>query len=271
MRSRVSVEWSENLYTGKYHAAVVIDRLAADSSRSAATSDQPDTPLRVVIVDDHELLRTGTRQILSEAEGMEVVAEAADAAQAIEAVEENRPDIVLVDIRLPDRNGIELARLILEQSPSTRVVILSAYDDEDYVRAAMDAGVAGYLLKTMPGDELVRAVRAAASGVTVLDSGVTTNLGREHTGSAGDSKDAFFGLTWRERQVVELVAEGLANKAIAGRLGISGRTVEGHLNHVFVKLGVGSRTELVRLALAGRANRPRNEQDSVHPGAGVGP
>lgn len=222
-------------------------------------------------MDDHELLRTGTRQILSDAEGMVVVAEAADSAQAIEAVESTRPDIVLVDIRLPDRNGIELARLIIERFPSTRVVILSAYDDEDYVRAAMDAGVAGYLLKTMPGDELVRAVRAAASGVTVLDSAVSTNLGREHPSSAADPKDDFSALTWRERQVVELVAEGLANKAIAARLGISGRTVEGHLNHVFVKLGILSRTELVRLALAGSAGWSRGEHDPAHPGAGVGP
>jgi DNA-binding NarL/FixJ family response regulator len=230
-----------------------------------------DAPLKIVIVDDHELLRTGTRQILSEADGMEVVAEASDAAQAIEAVEATRPDIVLVDIRLPDRNGIELARSIIEQSPSTRVVILSAYDDQDYVRAAMDVGVAGYLLKTMPGDELVRAVRATASGVTVLDSALTTNLGRDHSGSDAGPQDAFSALTWRERQVVDLVAEGLANKAIATRLGISARTVEGHLNHVFVKLGVVSRTELVRLALAGRAGAPRNEQDPAHPGAGVGP
>lgn len=227
--------------------------------------------LRVVIVDDHELLRTGTRQILSEAEGIEVVGEASDAAQAIAAVEENMPDIVLVDIRLPDRNGIELSRMILERSPSTRVVILSAYDDEDYVRAAMDAGVAGYLLKTMPGDELVRAVRAAASGVTVLDSAVTINLGHEPTRAAAGPEDAFSVLTWRERQVVQLVADGLANKAIATRLGISGRTVEGHLNHVFVKLGVVSRTELVRLALAGGDSRPRNEHDSAYPGAGAGP
>ncbi len=123
--------------------------------------------------------------------------------------------------------------------------------------------------KTMPGDELVRAVRLAASGVTVLDSAVTSNLARESP--PADSSDAFSTLTWRERQVVELVAEGLPNKVIATRLGISGRTVEGHLNHVFVKLGVVSRTELVRLALAGSAGRPRSEHDSVHPEAGVGP
>ncbi len=160
--------------------------------------------------------------------------------------------------------------MILEENPSTRVVILSAYDDEDYVRAAMDAGVAGYLLKTMPGDELVRAVRASASGMTVLDSAVTTGLGREHTRSDADPRNAFSALTWRERQVVDLVAEGLANKAIAARLDISTRTVEGHLNHVFVKLAIVSRTELVRLALAGRDTWPRNEQDTTHPGSGAG-
>jgi DNA-binding NarL/FixJ family response regulator len=248
---------------------VVLDRVAAGDSKKGSTNDGRTTPLRVVIVDDHELLRTGTRQILSEAEGMEVVAEAADATAAIEAIKRTLPDIVLVDIRLPDRNGIELAHLILEQSPSTRVVILSAYDDADYVRAAMDAGVAGYLLKTMPGDELVRAVRLAASGVTVLDSAVTSNLARQQP--PADASDAFSTLTWRERQVVDLVTEGLANKAIATRLGISGRTVEGHLNHVFVKLGVVSRTELVRLALAGSAGSPRSDRDSVHPEAGVGP
>jgi DNA-binding NarL/FixJ family response regulator len=264
-------ECSGNRHRGKYHPGVVLDRIAAGASRTSGASDEQNMSLRVVIVDDHELLRTGTRQILSEADGMEVVAEAADAASAMEAVSETHPDIVLVDIRLPDRNGIELARMIIEQNPSTRVVILSAYDDEDYVRAAMDAGVAGYLLKTMPGDELVRAVRATASGVTVLDSAVTTNLAREHASPAPGPKDAFADLTWRERQVVDLVAEGLANKAIATRLGISARTVEGHLNHVFVKLGVVSRTELVRLALAGRDSWPRNEQDPVHPGAGKGP
>ena len=156
------------------------------------------------------------------------------------------PDMALVDIRLPDRNGIELARSIVEQSPGTKVIILSAYDDDDYVRAAIDAGVSGYLLKTMPGDELVRAVRAAASGTTVLDPAVTANLSRPRSESQSGGIGS---LTWREQQVVKLVAEGLANKTIARRLGISARTVEGHLNHVFAKLDVVSRTELVRLAL----------------------
>jgi DNA-binding NarL/FixJ family response regulator len=211
-----------------------------------------------VIVDDHALLRMGTRQILNEADGMKVIAEAADGAQALDAVRATHPDIVLVDIRLPDQNGIEVARQIVEQSPSTKVVILSAYDDEDYVRAAIDAGVSGYLLKTMPGDELVRAVRAAASGTTVLDPAVTANLTRPRSDPA---QGGIASLTWREQQVVQLVAEGLANKTIATRLGISTRTVEGHLNHVFVKLDVTSRTELVRLALSEPASR--------RPGAGA--
>jgi two-component system, NarL family, response regulator DevR len=221
-----------------------------------------------VIVDDHELLRMGTRQILSEAEGMEVVAEAADAAEAIAVVDATQPDIVLIDIRLPDRNGIDVARLILERHPSIRVVILSAYDDDDYVRAAIDLGVAGYLLKTMPGDELVRAVRAS-SATTVLDSAVTARLGRDHRNPGTAHKGTFSALTWREQEVVDLVAKGLSNKTIAARLNISTRTVEGHLNHVFVKLGVGSRTELVRLALAGRDQWPIEERGTNEPEAGV--
>jgi DNA-binding NarL/FixJ family response regulator len=205
--------------------------------------------LRVVIVDDHAMLRMGTRQILSAEDDIEVVAEAADAAEALEAVARSAPDLVLVDIRLPDRNGIELARSIAELSPETKVVILSAYDDEDYVRAALDAGVVGYLLKTMPGDELVRAVSAAASGIMVLDPSVKTSFSRSRSRRDDDPAGALASLTWRERQVVDLVAEGLANKTVATQLGISTRTVEGHLNHAFVKLGVTSRTELVRLAL----------------------
>jgi DNA-binding NarL/FixJ family response regulator len=231
-----------------YHEPAVSDRVATDSPKSNSAGV---ASLRVVIVDDHALLRMGTRQMLSEEEGIEVVAEARDAREALEAVDATNPDIVLIDIRLPDRNGIDVARQVVEDHPDTRVIILSAYDDEDYVKAAMDAGVAGYLLKTMPGDELVRAVRAAASGVTVLDASMMANLGRIRPKSGITSQ--FSSLTWREQQVVDLVAEGLSNKAIATRLGISTRTVEGHLNHVFAKVGIVSRTELVLRALAGRA------------------
>ncbi|MDA8379805.1 MAG: response regulator transcription factor [Actinomycetota bacterium] len=226
----------------------------------------------VVIVDDHGLLRAGTRQILEEAGGFQVVGEAADGEAGLALVAELDPELVLVDIRLPGLNGIEVARRIAAGDAGTRVVVVSAYDDEDYVQAALAAGVAGYLLKTTPGDELVGALRAALSGVTVLDPAITSHLAaaraaraRAHDGLEG-RPDVSPSLTAREAEVVHLVVEGLANKAIAHRLGISVRTVEGHLNHIFDKTGASSRTELFRLALE-RGLVPRREQ---RPGSGAG-
>lgn len=209
----------------------------------------PGEAIRTVIVDDHELLRNGTRGILEDATGFTVVGEAADAESAFEVVDATVPDLVIADIRLPTANGIDLAARLVDDHPGLVVVILSAYDDEHYVRAAMAAGVSGYLLKTLPGDELVRALRDACSGAGLLTGGP---LGRGekdpvHGHTAPDGR-----LTAREGEVVRLVARGMSNKAIAQRLGISARTVEGHLNHVFDKLGVASRTELVHVALADR-------------------
>jgi DNA-binding NarL/FixJ family response regulator len=203
--------------------------------------------ISVVIVDDHALLREGTRQILERAGGFEVLGEAADGESAVPLIAEARPDVVLLDMRLPGINGVEVARRVVEASPSTRVLILSAFDEIDYVQAALSAGVAGYLLKTTPGEELVGAIRAAHSGVVVLDSALSSYLvGAPTTGRAGSGVET---LTSREREVVRLVAQGLPNKAIASRLSISPRTVEGHLNHVFDKVGASSRSALVRLAM----------------------
>ncbi len=199
---------------------------------------------RVVIVDDHELLRTGTRRILEEAGGFAVVGEAGDGPAALALVDELDPDVVLVDIRLPSTNGIDLARRIVDGHPDATVVVLSAYDDEDYVRAALSVGASAYLLKTTPGAELVRAIHDARRGTVVLDTGVVGAW------SAAGAYDAAGALTARERQVVRLVARGLANKAIARQLSISPRTVEARLNHAFEKLGASSRTELVTVALA---------------------
>lgn len=211
-----------------------------------AGSGQSDGILRVMIVDDHEVLRTGTRQVLESSEGIVVVGEADDGNSALAMIDELNPNVVLIDIRLPDRSGIDVARQLIVKAPGVRVVILSAYDDDEFVRAALEAGVTGYLLKTMPRDELVAAVRAAAQGTTVLDPVLSPRLAGAHS-SWGPGNGPR--LTWRERETVELVAEGLSNKAIAARLSVSVRTVEGHLNHVFTKLGVESRTELVRFVL----------------------
>lgn len=260
----------------------------------------------VVIVDDHALLRAGTAQILREAGGFEIVGEAADARAAMDAVMSTRPDAVLVDIRLPDANGIDLARRLIEACRDSssewqcKVIVLSAYDDDDYVQAAMDAGVAGYLLKTMPAGELVQAVRAACLGTTVLDPAVSRRLSRygepalarssaamtrkpgtldrasgsyglsgQHAGRTGTQAGPaspgtpwYAALTERERAVAELVVDGLANKEVARRLGISTRTVEGHLNHVFEKLGTRSRTALVRIALSGARGSGQDSGDA---------
>ncbi len=205
-------------------------------------------PRQVVIVDDHELLRQGTRRILEDAADFAVVGEAEDGTSALAEVDRLLPDVVLVDIRLPLMNGIELARRIVARHPNMTVLILSAYDDEDYVRAALAAGVSGYLLKTTPSKELVHAIEDACNGNTVLDRAVSARLlGDRSTPSTSSANSS---LTARERDVVRLAAQGLANKTIGQRLGISPRTVEGHLNHIFDKLGTTSRTELVVYALA---------------------
>jgi DNA-binding NarL/FixJ family response regulator len=208
---------------------------------------RPDQPLLVVVVDDHQLLREGTRRILDDAEGFTVVGEAGSGDSALRVITEHRPDVVLMDIRLPDTNGIDLARRIVTDFPSTTVIILSAYDDEHYVRAALAAGVAGYLLKTMASDELVRSIVLACNAPNFPGFGPVGQGEKAGTASQHDLSPT---LTQREKEVVRLVARGMSNKAVARQLGISPRTVEGHLNHVFDKLGTTSRIELVHYALA---------------------
>jgi DNA-binding NarL/FixJ family response regulator len=202
--------------------------------------------ISVVIVDDHALLREGTRQILEGAGGFAVVGEAADGDEAVTLTTVLRPDVVLLDVRLPPTNGVEVARRLTDTCPETRVLMLSALDDSDYVQAALSAGAAGYLLKTAPGHELAEAIRSARAGAVVLGPGIDPLPGRDRGGAATGGIDV---LTSRERDVVRLVAQGLANKDIARELGISPRTVEGHLNHVFEKVDASSRSALVRFAM----------------------
>jgi DNA-binding NarL/FixJ family response regulator len=209
-------------------------------------SGQSSELLRVVIVDDHEVLRAGTRQVLETAQDIIVVGEADGGQAALAMIGELQPDVVLIDVRMSDGNGIDVARQVTAEHSNVRVVILSAYNDGDLVRRAFDAGVTGYLLKTMPRNELISAVRTAGMGTTVLDPAVSAHLAQADRARATSEGRH---ITARERQVVALVADGLSNKAIAARLGVSTRTVEGHINHVFTKLGIESRTELVRFAL----------------------
>jgi DNA-binding NarL/FixJ family response regulator len=217
------------------------------------------TVLRVVVVDDHAVVRTGTRQVLETSGDIAVVGEAGDGKGALTLVDRLEPDIVLVDVGLPDGSGIDVARRVITAHPNVRVVMLSACDDDELVHDAWEAGVAGYLLKTIPRDELICAVRAAGRGTRVLDP----VLSARRVGATGPT-NLLHGshLTWREKEAVELVAEGLSNRVIALRMGVSVRTIEGHLNHVFVKLGIESRTELVRLVLTGGLGRERRASTS---------
>ncbi len=204
---------------------------------------------RVLIAEDHTLVRQGTRQILEYA-GFEVVAEAADGDTAVELARRLKPDVALLDLRLPGLNGIEATREIVRLEPSIRVVILSAYDDDDYVLAAMDAGASGYILKTTTGQALAEAIRGACCGEMVLDTAVANKVRRLLSRGTLAGEASAHRLTERERQILQLAAQGLRNKEIARTLRISIRTVEDHMGRIFEKLGASSRTEAVMRAVA---------------------
>ena len=202
--------------------------------------------IRVVVVDDHALHRDGTRQILDAYPDLEVVGDANSGEVALAVINKLRPDVVLMDIRLPGMNGIEVTRRLTRDLPGVRVLMVSAYDEDEYVRGALEAGAAGYLSKTAPGKELVQAVRAVAGGTSVLQSGLTARLlisSRQPEHGAAELSD-------RELAVLTLLAAGLHNREIAGELTISTRTVDRHCDNIYAKLGVGSRTEAVVRAIA---------------------
>ncbi len=204
---------------------------------------QPD-PIRVMIVDDHEMLRSGLVMFLKGIEGMELVAEAANGAQAVALCREIKPDVVLMDLVMPEMDGVSATRLIREISPNSRILVLTTFNESELVQSALQAGAIGYLLKNASVDELATAIRAASQGRSVLAPEALQSLINR---SAPPTSS--FDLTDRERTVLTLMIEGLTNRQIAERMSISASTVKSYVSTILSKLNVASRTEAVALAL----------------------
>jgi DNA-binding NarL/FixJ family response regulator len=194
--------------------------------------------IRLLIADDHAVVRTGLRQLAATFADVELVGAAADGEEAVALCADRSPDVVLMDIEMPVLDGVEATRRIVEAQPGVAVVVLTSFSDRDQILAALDAGAVGYLLKDAEPDELEKAVRAAARGESPLDP----RAGRALLGSRR-AASPLDGLSAREREVLELVARGLPNKLIARELAISEKTVKTHLTNVFRTLGVSDRTQ----------------------------
>ncbi len=212
------------------------------------SSNNPKDKIRILLADDHNIVRAGVRQLLEGADDLQVVAEAEDGEQAQALIQEYKPDVAVLDIQMPKASGIEVTRWVRAHLPEVGVLILTAYDDDPYVMAVLQAGANGYVLKTGQTDELIQAVRDVYEGKSVLDPNITQKLMSNLF--KGPEKKTVEPLTDRELDVLRLAARGFTNKAIGVQLSISDRTGQGHLAHIFAKLQANSRTEAVMRAVS---------------------
>lgn len=201
--------------------------------------------IRILLGEDHVVVREGTRQILSQQDDLKVVGEAGNGEQVLALAERLRPDIIILDIHMPGFSAIKVTRNLGTSLPDSRVLILTAYDDDDLVLAAMDAGAAGYLLKTVRSAELIAAVRAVHRGETILHPAIAQKMALQWARRRSGSQGVMESLTPREVEVLQFACRGLRNKEIAHELSVSTRTIEGHFSSVLSKLGVSSRTAAV--------------------------
>lgn len=209
---------------------------------------EPRPPLRILICDDHEVVREGLRTLLAGRADMEVAAEAATSADAIEAAARERPDIVIMDVRLPDGSGVEACRAIREIVPATRVIMLTSYPDDEALYASIVAGASGYLLKQTRAAALIDAIDAVSKGRALLDPDVTARvLERVRRGSA-DEDPALASLTDQERRVLEQIATGKTNREIGEVLFLSEKTVKNYVSRILEKLGLHRRAEAAAFA-----------------------
>jgi DNA-binding NarL/FixJ family response regulator len=220
--------------------------------------------IRVLLVDDQELLRLGFAMILAAEDGIEVVGEAADGAEAVELAERLAPDVVLMDVRMPVMDGIEATRRIVANESTVRVLVLTTFDLDEYAFGALGAGASGFLLKDVPPAELASAIRTVAAGDAVVSPRITRRLLDEYAhvmrpageGAPSAAAVALDALTERERDVFIALAEGLSNAEIAARLFVSEATVKSHIGRIFGKLGLRDRVQAVVLAFQTGVVRP---------------
>lgn len=211
-----------------------------------ATMNAP--PIRILLADDHAVVRKGIREFIEVDRRLRVIAEAEEGDEALRQALALQPDVAVLDIQMPHRSGIEVTRLLREAGQCCAILILSAYDDEPFVRSALQAGANGYILKTAKPEELIEAVHQVREGQMVLDSRLALSLAVKASTLSVSSEPAA-GLSAREVEVLQWVAQGFTNKAIAAQLRISDRTVQGHIASIFEKLGAQSRTDAVMVGL----------------------
>ncbi|HEY6057762.1 MAG TPA: response regulator transcription factor [Candidatus Limnocylindrales bacterium] len=213
-------------------------------------------PLRLLVVDDHEVVRQGLVSLLDRREGFQVVAEAGSAAEALEMARKFQPDIVVMDVRLPDGSGIEACRDIRAELASTRVVILTSYPDEEAVLSAIIAGASGYLLKQIRGRDLIAALEAVGRGESLLDPAVTEKvLDRVRRIATGSYTDELAQLTQQEQKILMLVAEGKTNKEIASEVFLSDKTVKNYVSSILSKLNLERRAQAAAFVAKHRISR----------------
>ncbi len=205
---------------------------------------------RILIVDDHEVVRLGLRSLLERYPNLRVVGEAGDVGEALQQVERHRPDVVLLDIRLPGRSGLEACRQICSLYPDTRVIMLTSYEEEELLFEAIAAGASGYLLKRVGSEELVHAIETVCRGEALLDPAVTDMVfARVRELEQERRRQAFAGLTDQELRVLALVSQGLSNKTIAQEVGLREKTVRNYVSSILSKLGFSSRVQAATYAL----------------------
>jgi DNA-binding NarL/FixJ family response regulator len=213
------------------------------------SSNKSKVQIRVLLADDHHMVREGIRQLLETAGDLLVVAEAGDGEEAQALIQQHQPDVAVLDIQMPKASGIEVTRWVRANLPAVGVLILTAYDDDPYVMAVLQAGANGYVLKTAKADELIQSVRDVNEGKSALDPAITRKL-MSNLFKQPEKKMVAEPLTDRELEVLRLAAKGFTNKAIGRQLAISDRTVQGHLAHIFDKMQATSRTEAVMRAVS---------------------